>query len=215
LAWRGRFLLYYSAQLQNSAVHCISVAVGDHPDGRFVDNSSGPLECDTASGGAIDPRPFVDHGGTAYLLWKRDGAAIGRPNEIYSQRLTATGLAVEGRPVLLTGADQPWEAGQVEAPSMALVGNSYALLYSGNWWNTDLYAVGLAVCRSPLGPCRKPNPHPVLTSQKGVLGPGGADLFRDASGQLLVAYHAWTPRVGFPGHRSLWIARAADLDIRT
>jgi beta-xylosidase len=209
----GHFLLYYSAQLRNSAIHCISVAIGDSPDGRFVDDSSGPLVCDPADGGAIDPRPFVDRDGTAYLLWKRDGASVGRPNEIYSQRLTATGLAVEGQPVRLIGADQPWEAGQVEAPSMALVGARYVLLYSGNWWNTDLYALGLALCDSPLGPCLKPNRQPILTSKKGALGPGGADMFSDVSGQLLVAYHAWTPSVGPPGHRSLWIARATDLGI--
>jgi len=127
--------------------------------------------------------------------------------------LQLAGLGAAGQPVRLIGADQPWEAGQVEAPSMALVGDRYVLLYSATG-GTRTFTPWVSRCATPRSArARIPTGSPIVTSKKGALGPGGADMFSDVSGQLLVAYHAWTPSVGPPGHRSLWIARATDLGI--
>ena len=53
-----------------------------------------------------------------------------------------------------------------------------------------------------LGPCDGP----VLASSGEVVGPGGAELFRDANGGLRVAFHAWSGRnVGYPNPRYLRI----------
>jgi len=63
------------------------------------------------------------------------------------------------------------------------------------------------MCDSPLGPCHKTG-SPVLTSFLDMVGPGGAEMFRDASGALRVAYHAWIGgHVGYPYGRFLHIGR--------
>ena len=111
-----------------------------------------------------------------------------------------------GDAVRLIGTDQDWEYPHVEAPSMVLVDGAYWLAYSGNWWNQDAYGIGMARCASATGPCEKPMTAPVLTSAPGRFGPGGAEFFRDGSGRLLLAYHAWLDEPGYPGHRALFLA---------
>jgi beta-xylosidase len=206
----GRFLMYYSARHTRGEVQCVSVAVAPSPEGRFVDTSSRPLICDPDAGGAIDPSPFVDDDGSRYLLWKVDGVAVGKPTLLLAQSLAADGLALTGEPTVLAAADQTWEQEQVEAPSMARIGATYVLLYSGNWWATVDYAIGGASCATPTGPCRK-HQGPLATSRPGVRGPGGAEFFRNGDGALLVAYHAWADEVGGSGHRGLFIDTADDL----
>ena len=42
----------------------------------FIDRSSEPLIFQHRRGGSIDPSPFVDDDGRAYLLWKSDDNAL-------------------------------------------------------------------------------------------------------------------------------------------
>ena len=75
----------------------------------------------------------------------------------------------------------------------------YLLFYSGNDWATSRYAVGYAVCKTPLGPCARPSIHPLMATNSQVSGPGGESPFLDAGGRLRVGYHAWTPgQEGYP-----------------
>jgi beta-xylosidase len=212
LAIDGRFLLYYTAQVAGTDKHCISVATAATPSGPFVDDRATPLLCPMELGGAIDPSPFVDTDGRRYLLWKSDGVTLRRESAIWSQPLDDDGLGFAGPAVALIGTDQTWEYPHVEAPSMALVDGTYWLAYSGNWWNQDAYGVGLARCEGPVGPCDKPYDHAVLTSSPGRAGPGGAEFFRDRSGRLLVAYHAWTDEPGYPGRRALFLTEPVVVD---
>ena len=84
---------------------------------------------------------------------------------------------------------------------------SYYLFYSGNWWESHTYAVGIATCETAMGPCEKPLDEPIFQFSSEVFGPGGQSFFTDADGDLVMAYHGWTaPTVGYPqGQRSLRI----------
>ena len=199
------FVLYYSAVYVPTGEQCISEAVANQPQGPYVDSSTVPLICQTALGGSIDPTPFVDAGGTPYLVWKSQGAG-GQPPVLWSQQLTADGTGLvptAATPLLAPG--EPWQGGVVEGPSLALVGGQYLLFYSANDWKTADYAIGMAVCAGPLGPCQ-PSGQPLLTSQSGLSGPGGPSVFVDGQGHLQMAFHAWLPgKVGFPNSRLLFI----------
>ena len=196
------FVLYYATQASSPDRQCLSRAVASGPSGPFVDTSSGPLVC-PPNGGAIDASPFVAADGRAYLLWKEFDGTAG----IVSQELAPDGLNLIGPEVPVLGADQPWEAGVVEAPSMVGYEGRYYLFYSGNDWETANYAIGYAVCDSPLGPCTKPADSPWLTSTADAQGPGGPGLFTDENGQLWLALHAWIHgKVGYPqGARNLFV----------
>lgn len=201
-----RYVLFYSALVAGTDRHCIGRAEASDPRGPFVDESPAPFLCPTDLGGAIDPSPFVDDDGRVYLLWKSDGITQRREAVLWSLPLDEDASVPAGESARLIGTDQRWEYPHVEGPTMARVGTAYWLAYSGNWWNQDAYGVGLARCDGPLGPCSKPLDAPVLSSRPGAYGPGGLELFRDAGGQLLAAYHAWREAPGYPGERALWIA---------
>ena len=200
------FVLYYSAVYAPTGEQCISEAVANQPQGPYVDNSNLPLMCQTALGGSIDPTPFVDAGGTPYLVWKSQGGD-GQPPTLWSQPLTAAGTALApGVATPLLAPSLPWQGSVIEGPSMALVGGQYLLFYSANNWKTSAYAIGVARCTGPLGPCTETSPQPLLASQSAFSGPGGPAVFTDPSGRLHMAFHAWLPgKVGFPNSRLLFI----------
>jgi hypothetical protein len=200
------FVLYYATQAPSPDRQCLSRAIAARPGGPFIDDSSAPLVC-PAHGGAIDASPFVDADGRAYLLWKESDDTTG----IVAQELSPDGLSLIGPVQPLLQADQAWEAGVVEAPSMVASGGRYYVFYSGNDWESADYAIGYAVCDSPLGPCTKPLTSPWLASTGQAQGPGGPDVFSDGQGQLWFALHAWIHgKVGYPdGARNLFVARLA------
>jgi Glycosyl hydrolases family 43 len=189
------YVLFYTVGGHNRP-SCISRAVSMSPTGPFVDDSSGPLVC-PAHGDAIDPSPFID-GDSVYLTWR------GADAQIWSQTLAGDGLALTGEPRALIGPNQSWEHSVVEGPSMTTAGGRYYLFYSAAKWSTRDYAIGYALCDSPLGPCRKPQEVPVFASRDAIAGPGGQELFTDAGGRLWMAYHGYTePNVGYPNSRRL------------
>ena len=203
----GTFVLYYVAMVAGPRdEECISVATATSPEGPFVDTSVAPLVCQSALNGSIDPSPFVDTTGTPYLQWKSIGGR-GHPATIWSEQLNAagTGFAASG-PTAILAADQAWEAGVIEAPDLVLSGGRYFLFYSGNNWNSADYAVGVATCRGPEGPCADLTAQPILSSGPGMAGPGGESVFFDSSGRPWIAFHAWVPgAVGYPNSRALYL----------
>ncbi|MGH9032956.1 MAG: glycoside hydrolase family 43 protein [Acidimicrobiia bacterium] len=199
----GGFVLYYATAGRNLERECLSLAVAERPTGPFVDGSTGPLACPDG-GGAIDPTPFVDADGRTYLLWK----SYGGPDGIVARELAPDGLSfVGGEPQLLLQADEAWEGGLVEAPSMVAHEGRYYLFYSANDWATANYGIGYAVCDSPLGPCAKPGGGPWLASTDKAQGPGGQEVFTDEQGRLWMVLHAWVRgKVGYPdGARNLFV----------
>jgi hypothetical protein len=196
------FVLYYTTRAPSRDEQCLSRAVAPKPDGPFVDDSAAPLVC-PGNGGAFDASPFVDRDGRAYLIWKHFDD---NTNGIVAQELAPNGLGLVGPRRLLLQADQPWEGGVVEGPSMVSNEGRYYLFYSGNGWATAAYAVGYAVCDTPVGPCTKAL-GPWLGSTEQAKGPGGEEVFTDERGGLWLALHAWIGgKIGYPdGARNLFV----------
>ncbi len=203
----GSFVLYYAVDVAGSGDECISVATASQPQGPFRDKSTAPLECQKSLGGSIDPASFIDTDGTPYLVWKSGGPGS---SKIWSEQLVPSGTAFAPgtTPTSLLVPDQAWQGGTVEAPDLMTTGGRYFLFYSGNDWNSANYAVGVATCTGPLGPCSDATAKPILSSGPGVAGPGGESVFADTSGNFWIAFHAWVPgAVGFPNSRGLYLRR--------
>jgi beta-xylosidase len=199
LARGDHYVLYYSVRDAAARRQAISVAYAPSPGGPYVDVSPGPLMCQLALGGSIDPSPFVDTDGRAYLIWKADGNAINRPSSLWIQPLTGDGLSLTGQPTQLLG-NEDWKLPLIEAPSLVLQNGAYFLFYSTNRWNTNRYAIGYATAPSVFGPYTNVTPDLWFGSNSSVAGPGGQEWFVDDAGALRMAYHGWQPgRVGYPG----------------
>lgn len=201
------FHLFYSLRSASTGLFCLSHAESSWPEGPYVDNSLWGYLCMDDQGGVIDPSPFRDADGRAWLLWKTEGRP-GVPPRLWSQRLAPDGRGLVGPRQAVLAPSQAWEGGVVEAPSMVRAWGSYWLLYSGHRWDTDRYAVGYARCASPAGPCWKAT-GPILAAGPGGPGPGSLEAFTLPGGAIGVTYHAWSgPRVGYPhGVRSLRVGR--------
>jgi Glycosyl hydrolases family 43 len=207
LARDGGYVVYYTVREAASGRQCISRAVASSPTGPFLDDSWGPTVCQRELGGSIDPSPFVDSDGRAYLLWKAEGA--GGPQTLWSQELTADGRGVTGPAWPLLAADRSFEHGVVEAPSMVREDGTYVLAYAAADWNSRRYATAYATCAGPAGPCTKPADGRALVSGTRLAGPGGVELFRSRDGALWAAFHAFSePNVSYPSSRYLHVARA-------
>ena len=209
LTRKKHYVLYYTTRHAASGRQCISRATAAQPAGPYEDDSDVPLVCQLNLGGSIDPYPFVDVDGKAYLYWKNDGNCCDLPVGLWAQRLSYDGRSLVGRPTELIRRDQLWELPLVENPAMAKQDNRYYLLYSANWWESHAYSVGYAVCESAVGPCKKPLERPIFKASGTVMGPGGEAFFTDDKGALWLGYHAWTaPYTTYPkGARSLRIDR--------
>jgi hypothetical protein len=202
----GTFVMYYTTSFGSGGDQCISSATSASPTGPFADASSVPLVCQVALGGSIDPSTFVDPTAGIFLDWKSQGAA-GQPPTIWAQQLAGTGTKLVGSgPTALLTPTQPWEHGVVEAPDMFWLDGQRYLFFSGAQWTTATYATGVADCAGPQGPCTEPSTSPILASQAGVAGPGGASAFSDATGNPYLAFAAWLPgQVGEPHSRMLYV----------
>ena len=206
---RGLRCMFYACREPKAGRQAISVATSTHPGGPFTDSSSEPLVYQLNLGGSIDPSPFVEADGTAYLVWKADSNAINQPSSIWLQPIGPNSTTLTGAPTELLGYGEPWENPLIEAPSIVRAGSTYFLFYSANWWNTDRYSIGYATATAVGGPYAKVTTSKAwFASDAEVAGPGGQEWFTDSTGQLRMAYHGWTPgHVGYPGGaRSLRLA---------
>ena len=201
--WNGHWIMYYDAAQSGHAgdtgYDCLSVATAAtlSPTGAvFTDTSTGPLVCDAALGGAIDPSPFIDtKTGIAYLVWKSNDGGSTLGAKIWSQQLSADGMSLVGAPTELLDQDSvryPWEA-TVENPQLIEQGNVYLLLFSAGLWDSGTYSEAYVLCTSPTSLCTPGSSTQVLTSSGSASGPGGGSVFRDQSGRWLLAYAAWRP----------------------
>ncbi len=201
----------YVALAQSGTGHeCIALATSTSPTGPFTDSSFFPVTC-FGPGGATDPYPFVGQDGHPYLAFATVAApGTAEPTTVYSAPLSADGTTLAGAPSALLAPDQPWQGGVVEGPAMLLTGGRYFLFYSANNWRTAAYAVGVADCAGPLGPCTDGAANPVLASGPGLEGPGGPAFVSGPHGTLWMAFHAWLPgATGFPNPRPLFFRRVA------
>ncbi len=223
----GGPILYYTLREPRSGRQAISLATATRAEGPFADRSSGPLVFQESDGGSIDPSPFVDVDGTAYLLWKADTNAVGRPSSLWIRPLAPDGLAFAGPSTRLLQSERRWEEPLIEAPALVHHDGTYHLFYSANRWESNGYAIGHATALSPVGPFTRSAgrawragqpwwwpvhrvlPDAAATRLPGTAGPGGQELFTDGDGRLWMAFHAWEPgRVGYRhgGRRGLHLA---------
>ncbi len=211
------YRLYFAARYGFSGRQCIGVAVSQSPTGPFIPTDEvKPLVCTLAEGGAIDPDVFQDDDDNEYLLWKSDSNCCDGVPTIYIQKLARDGLSWAGEgssnaPWLLPEAtalirrDQPWEGRIIEAPTLRKQDGRYYLFYSGSFYGSDRYAVSYATAPSVLGPYVKAA-SPILSSSNfGLQGPGGQDVFAGPSGDTFIAFHAWQDQP--VRHRALYFGR--------
>jgi hypothetical protein len=60
------------------------------------------------------------------------------------------------------------------------------LFFSGNWYDSTSYGIGVAECQSPFGPCADNYPQPFLGSNRQGVGPGEESLFADGNDVYLL-----------------------------
>ena len=220
--WNGTWILFYTAALaghaDDSGANCLSVATSTSltpVDPSFTDTSTGPLLCDSALGGAIDPSPFVDPvSGQPYLVWKTNDGGSGQSARLWSQALGPDGMTLVGQPHLLESQDTtdfPFET-TIENPQMVDTAGHYFLLFSTGIWYSASYAESAVQCAGPMGPCDLPAHGSFLTSSGAVAGPGGGMFFQGASGNWWLAYGAWPAsctNYSCGGARQLFVAPAS------
>jgi beta-xylosidase len=208
-----RYVMYFTEWLnhRDPITKCIGVAVARTPSGPFDPIGGPPIVCQLDHNGSIDARSFVDANGDLWLDWKSDDNANVNGTShsaIYAQRLTPDGLHLIGSAVVILRADQPWEGRIVEAPQMVLVDHHYWLFYSGSWFNEPSYAIGVAECAGPAGPCTKPFSGPWLGSNLQGTGPGEESLFYDR-GSWWIVYGPFAVRYRSDTKRPVALARVA------
>jgi beta-xylosidase len=200
------FVLYYTG-LNNAlpaASNCIGVAVSARPDGGFVDQgildngtttARGPVGCGDARGYSnIDPAPFIDVDGRAYLYFETGHNASGAAATVSAIRLAPDLVHAVGSRVELFSGTQAWEQRStvkvVEGPWMHRRNSRYYLFYSGGDFQRD-YAMGYASGTAPLGPFAKSAANPILKGTASVIGPGGGSVVvGPTTGADQMIYHA-------------------------
>jgi beta-xylosidase len=219
---RACYYLFYTGLTDRYGpnTHCVAVATSTTPAGPFKDRgplpaaggardqSGRPLGCgDDAGYSNIDPAPFVDSDGRAYLYLTTNrrcetpspGLECPMSVTISVIPLASNLISAAGpRKPLISGAAGTWEqegtqAPKVEGPWMVKKAATYYLFYSGGDYRRT-YGMGYATASSPLGassdaPFTKAAANPVLRQTASVLSPGGGSLTTGPRGGDWLLYH--------------------------
>lgn len=216
------WLMIYVARDTNSKRQCLSYAWSSSPLGPFSDTSTSPILCQSKLGGTIDPHLFQDTNSEYYLFFKNDGNALGFDMKTFSRvksKIWVSKISIKenSRPSMesnieWTGltAKYAWQGDLVEAPSVIKNNDSYFLFYSANNYDSANYGEGYAVATSVMGPYEDKSISPLLFTNYGIAGPGGANVIPLSGNKYLIAYHAFTaPKIGYAngGVRSFHLAK--------
>src|SRR4051794_25846405 len=174
----GRYYLFYTAVANDAFAkgsdgrRCIGVAHSTKPFAEYVTESK-PLVCPTKGDRwAIDSDVTEGPDGEVWMTWRDGQRAEGHESALSAMRLKfgADGsVARASTPtVIMTSDDLTWahykkgDAGDkgvtvIENPSAFYNAGSWYLFYSGNRWQQNYYATGIAYCGSKLdvGLCRQ------------------------------------------------------------
>ena len=226
------FVLFYVSRHGSLSpeTNCVGVATSPTPAGPYsdrgplaypggeVDASGRPPGCgDDAGYSNIDPAPFLDADGRAYLyLSTTRRCEVPAPAASCPTGRTISVLPLSGDLLTATGARQPlfgadpngWE----QAPSAPVVenpwphrrGGLYFLLYSGGSY-AGPYGVGYATSSSPIGPYTKAVENPILREANGVLSVGGGMIATGPKGGEWLVYHG--REGGYANPRTLRVDR--------
>lgn len=187
----NRFYFYYSVGPQNPTPSRIGVALGDSPDGPFID-SGRPLLIGGNGFEAIDPMVYRDpKSGKAYLYAGGSAGATLRVFELNTDRISlAREIAVQTPPHF------------TEAPFIHEYDGHYYLSYSHGSYNRASYSVHYAKGESPVGPWVYQGR--LLASDAIRKGPGHHAFIRDpATGQWWIFYHRWQNAEGEGPYRGM------------
>ena len=194
------WVMYVTTHHLESGRQCVGVATSSDPFSAFTPIGDEPLVCQYDLGGTIDASPYVAPDGSLHLLYKNDGNCCGMSTTVFSHQLDPSGTELVGEPTSLLTGKWNWEGGLIEGPSMLVTDDEMFLFYSANKWDSDSYAIGMATCDGPTGPCERVGSGPWMASVGDMAGPGGQEFLRTRSGAPVMVFHAWTPgEVGYDG----------------
>lgn len=196
--------------------HQISVATSSSPTGPFIEvkNTLDPLEAKFATSyAAIDPSPFIDDNGDAYLLITKDQQYINE-EDIHSSiligKLKDNMVELEGISDGLINNDEAFKLliepnndfeninksnhSWNEAPFMAKRNEKYYLFYSANYYEDREYSVCVCEANSPFDSKAFMSSKKVLLSADDawdyVSGTGHCSIFKSVDGKEdFMAYH--------------------------
>ncbi len=200
----GDFYIYAAPRRRGSKTHfvCAYRSVDKTPTGRF--EMLGAIE-GIGEKWSIDATVFC-YGGTRYMVFTTCAA-------IYIAKMKSpTELA--GAPVAIKCPEKSWErqmSDVVEGPAVIFDGETPVLVYSASDSKCDDYCLGMMRMEGsdPLSPIAwRPHPHPILSKEEGMFGPGHCSFVRTDAGEHLCFYHAnLESGSGWKG-RSIFVKRA-------
>lgn len=195
----NKYYMYYTARDRETKNLCIGVAVSDSPEGPFIDATTRPIIGEEYS--TIDANVFIEDS-KIYMYFVKDcsnNVVNGKhASEIYVVELDDDMVTLKSEPILLLTPEQPWEleSGEWvwnEGPTILKENDKYYLMYSSNPYFDKMYSVGYAVSDNPLGPFKKYENNPVLSSERGwdhVSGSGHNSVIRSLDGkEIYSVYH--------------------------
>jgi hypothetical protein len=201
------YVMYYSPTVRGAlpVQHCIGIATSQSPAGPFQPQTN-PFICNRTEGGDIDAEVFVDPAGVNgpshpnYLIWKSDNNSTpgdGTPG-IWAQPLSNNGLKLTGQRVRIYQANLPWQHNLIESPQMVRSPDGGIwLFYSASGFYSPDYAMGVATCIGPLGPCSDVSSTPLVASNSQGPGPGEETAFTAADGSTWLIYNPWAASLFF------------------
>lgn len=189
-AWAGQVIFrngkfyFYVPVVRKNGGNAIGVAVSDSPIGPFVDAIGQPLV--TSDCGDIDPTPFIDDDGQAYLYWGNPNLCYVKLNEdmtsyqggVVKVQMTAAALGTR------TDTDRP--VAYEEGPWFYKRDDLYYLVYPGGPIPEH---IAYSTSPSPTGPWTyksvvMPAEGSSFTNHPGVVDFGGKSLFFYHNGAL-------------------------------
>ena len=174
------FIMYYTASEH------ICAATSDSPTGPFIQKRQAPMLEERG----IDNHLFIDDDGTPYIFWVR----FNRGNEIWMAELEKDCMTLKKSTMTFCfKATQDWEKllhNINEGPEVIKHDGYYYLIYSGNDYRCQDYAIGYATSTSPFGPWIKFEGNPVLRRPGNLSGTGHNAMFYDGHGHLMTVFHS-------------------------
>lgn len=194
----GRYVMYYSAQRDDSDEFCLAVATAAVARGPYVDIGE-PLLCGPGFE-HIDPMAFDDPRSGRRLLYWGSGFGPIRVRELARDRLRFEQGSV-AQNLLRPGLERDYSR-LVEGVWVTFRHGYYYLYYSGDncCSGTPRYAVMVARARNPFGPFIRlgeldGSGRSVILEADGTwLAPGHNSIHTDDSGRDWMLYHAIDPQ---------------------
>jgi hypothetical protein len=194
------FVLLYTAQRAGTTQMCIGRATAGTAGGPFT-AASNPLICGSGPNWALDPNAYVSPAThNVYLQWRQDANAS--ESRLYGARYSHDGTTrLSGARLLYSDSQISWDGPHaIENPAFDPQGPNNYIYYSGNFWNSNDYATGVASCGSNIasgGRCSTLFAHSkpwigysrrsggtMISTPEDLKGPGGLSFVSESSGGL-------------------------------